>query len=575
MQPFQNTDVSTQEWRWVGLWGGLLVTLTLLPYAWAILVSDNTWHFMGILADPLDGASYFAKIQQGIEGNWLFETRYTPEQHDTAGLFTFYLLLGHIARLLGFSTIVIYHLVRIATSLFMFMSLYWLGAHIWRRTRPRQLFFILSSVASGLGWLAVILFGPEFGTGSPDLSTPEAIPLYAAYTNPHFPLSIAGIALVAGILLEAFRPGFTDAPDVENGGIMLIMISVIVAIIQPPAMVSIGGALVLFIIVTAYNNYLQQGVPLRQVRWIDILPWHEIRWGAMVWLPAFPVALYYLLVFNTNSVMAEFNRQNDTMSPNIILTLAGYSPLLIIAAPGIIRAVRHVERDGDQFMLLWLIVNGIVLYTPYDLQRRFFIGLIIPITFFAVRSLEDHWLNTISKRWHQMALIMAFILMLPSHAIALGIPLIGAVADREAGADVGIVLEKDYVETYDWLDKVGREDEVVLASEYVSLWVPARTSLRVVYGHPAETVPAEERQGQVEDFFSGRNCQTLVFSDELPFQVDYVIWGPAERELAEEIRADKPDRNYEDCIDQLAQQLDSEQIKTFDSVTLFTVRELR
>lgn len=552
-------DVSRQEWRWVAFWGGFLVTLTLIPYAIAIVASNDQWSFMGILANPQDGATYFAKIEEGMEGNWLYELQHTPQPHTPAGLFIFYLLLGQIARLIGTSPFVIFHLARIAASLFMFTALYRLGSHVWLRLRPRRLFFALTAVATGLGWL-LIPFANE-NRVPPDLGIPEAFPLYAAYANPHFPLSIACLAMLAGIYVRVFRPGYVQAPTVENGGSLVLIYAVTLSIIQPPALVGLGGALFMFTATTAYNK--------------RSIPWHEIRWIAMLGLGGLPVLVYYILLFSTNDVFREFNGQNITLSPNVIFTLASYSLLLGLAIPAINRARKRFDRDGDQLMLLWLIINFIAIYMPHPLQRRFYIGLIIPITYFAVRALEDYWFEHITKRWQRITLVMVFVLMLPSNFITLLIPLVGAVANQEQGADVGIMLNRDYVDLFTWLDEFGVEDEVVLASPKVSLWIPARTPLRVVYGHPYETVPTEQRLDEVEDFFTGRNCEA-VFDHTDGFSIAYLVYGPMERQMAMDAQLENPDDEFVDCVGDLTATVDDPQsIQTFGDVTLYILRDLR
>ena len=167
-----NSDnISPAEWRWVAIFSGFLVTLTLLPYAWALAASDDVYNFMGVLPNPKDGATYISKIQQGVDGSWLFELRHTPQIHEPAGFHLFYLMLGHIARPLGLSNVVIFHLARVATSFFMFFALYQLGATIWPRTRPRRWFFMLISAGSGLGWLGLVISrGTAF---APDLFVAE------------------------------------------------------------------------------------------------------------------------------------------------------------------------------------------------------------------------------------------------------------------------------------------------------------------------------------------------------------------------------------------------------------------
>ncbi len=96
MQTLRSVYISAAEWRWVIVISGLLVALTIVPYAWALARNQSTseWQFMGMLTNPKDGATYLAKIEQGREGSWLFQLRHTPQQHDGAVFHTFYLFLG-------------------------------------------------------------------------------------------------------------------------------------------------------------------------------------------------------------------------------------------------------------------------------------------------------------------------------------------------------------------------------------------------------------------------------------------------------------------------------------------------
>lgn len=516
MQTLRSVYVSTAEWRWVIVISGLLVALTMAPYAWALARNESAtdWQFMGMLSNPKDGATYLAKMEQGRAGSWLFQLRHTPEKHEGAVFHMFYLFLGHAARVLGLSSLVTFHLARMVTSFFMYISLYQLGATIWVRPRPRRLFFVLAAVGSGLGWL-VLFFNSD--ALAADLTIPEAFPLSASYTNPHFPMSIASLALIVSAYLVVFRRGYQDAPSVENGGLGVLLLSMLLALIQPTALIPIAGALVLYV-----------GVRFWFTRaW----PAHELRWAAMLWLPMIPFAVYDFAVFHFNDIMGAFNAQNQTPSPAPWLMLLGYGLLVIVAIPGLVRAVRRFERDGDQLMLLWLIVNVAGLYVPFNLQRRLAMGLIIPLVYFAVRALEDTWFYKVSDRWRAPALIALIVFLVPSNILVLTIPLYGAVFNSDSGLDQGLLVETDYWHTFEWLRHDGDQDAVVLASPNISLWIPAYTPQVVVYGHPYETVPNDEREEQVEQFYRGQDCATLL-SDDLPFRVRYVLWGPQERTFA-------------------------------------------
>ena len=549
------SDVSTAEWRWVIVISGILVALTLVPYAWALARNEtnDSWQFMGMLSNPTDGATYLSKIEQGKRGMWLFQLRYTPERHDGAGFHAFYLFLGHAARITGLSNLIVFHLARVVTSFFMYLSLYYLGATVWVRLRPRRLFFILTALGSGLGWLLMLVDPAHLGV---DMTLPEAFPFYASYANAHFPLSIASLAMIAAIYLAVFRRGFDEAPSVENGGLTLMLLSVVLALVQPVALVPIGGALVLYVIV---RYWLTREFPT-----------HELRWASMLWLPAIPFALYDIFVFRFNSAMRVFNQQNQTPSPAVYQYLFGFGLLLVVALPGLVRAVRRFERDGDQLMLLWLIVNVVGLYMPFNRQRRLAMGLILPLGYFAVRALEDYWFYHGREKWRVPAMMALIVLLLPTNVLVLGIPLFGAVVDPDSGLDAGLLLESDYVDAIRWLRNNAEADEVVLAAPKVSLWIPAYTDLVVVYGHPFETIHAEERLAQVEAWYRGEDCDTLL-SDDLPFRVRYIFWGPQERALAREDADGHTYPNAGKCIETLPEERVAQVVEKGD-VTIYVLR---
>ena len=76
-----------------------LLILTL-PYVVSYLLTGNGYHFNGFLVNPTDGHSYLAKMQIGRSGEWLFKLPYSSQPGDGVFLFTYYIVLGHIAGLL-------------------------------------------------------------------------------------------------------------------------------------------------------------------------------------------------------------------------------------------------------------------------------------------------------------------------------------------------------------------------------------------------------------------------------------------------------------------------------------------
>jgi len=507
------TDVSSTEWRWVIVFSTLLVALTLVPYAWAFASNtpNDRWQFMGVLPNPQDGATYFAKIGEGARGQWLLTLAHTPEASNGAAIMEFYLLLGHLATLIGMTAPLMFHVARITAGFVMYLSLYHLGASIWQRLRARRLFFGLIAVGSGLGWLAAI-FVPALHPV--DLYVPESIPFYSAYANPHFPLAIALVALIASAFVGIFRPGYKALPTFANGGFTLVVMSVVLALLQPQAWLPINMALALYLVIHV-------------VRTRKLPPRYQIQWVALALLSGLPVLLYDQALVTFDPLYHIWNAQNVTPSGSPLNYLFGFGLLLLVAIPGIWRALRKFEQDGDRLMLVWLLSNIILLYAPLNIQRRFAIGLLIPIIYFAVRSLEDYWFNHISPRWRDAGLVALFVFIAPSNVFILVLTLVG-VAQPRAGLQNYQLLPADYSHAITWLHDNTTPDSVVLAPLSTSLWMPAYTPARVVYGHPFETVNASVKAQEVADWYAGRGCTELISK----YHVQYVVLGPSEMEAS-------------------------------------------
>lgn len=516
MQIRHHTHILPGEWRWVITVSSALVLLAFVPLMWIALRGTGEWQFMGMLHNPLDGASYLSKMALGARGDWLVHFQHTPEAHDGAFIQVLYLLLGHLSRISGISSLVLFHVVRAGAALAMYAAIYQLGAVIWVRVRARRLFFIVASVGSGLGWLfAPLLNSTEF----PDFPLlPEAFPFYSTLMNPHFPLTIALLALLAAMFIIVFRPGGEADPTVRSGWAAAGLLSIALAFLYPQALVPFIAAITLFWLT----------IVLRERH----LPREVTRWLLAVILPALPLAAYYLLIVRYNPAMAEWNRQNVTAAPPLYIFLLGFGLPLLVGLPAIWRALRRFERDGDRFMLLWLIAILVIVFLPTSTQRRFAVGLMLPIAYFTARAIEDVWLPRLNRRRRRLAPAIFFPLIAVSSAVMLFLPALPAISGSPA-ASVPIFLPREYIGMFDWLTAHSEPDAVILASPVVSAWIPGWAGRRVVYGHPYETLEAGQKQAEVEAWFAAGvptdECADLLRR----YGVRYVVVGSMERALGE------------------------------------------
>mgnify|MGYP005837398751 CR=1 FL=1 len=510
------THISPTEWQWVILISSALVLAAFAPLIIFALWGTGDVQFMGILHNYLDGGTYLSKMQLGFEGSWVVVFRHTPDIHQGGFIQILYVLLGHLSRITSIPLLVIFHIARLGAALLMYIALYQLGAAIWTKIRARKLFFAIATIGSGFGWfLSAIAGTSEF----PDLILAEAFPFYSSLMNVHFPLTLAFLALLLTALITAFRPGAELEPHSEQALPLASALSFGLALLFPQALLPLGIAITLFVIFAAIQT---RRLPLRLMRWL-----------LAIGLPALPLFAYYMFLVAYNPAMAEWNRQNITLAPplpgGLFIFLAGFGLPLLLALPGIWRAVRRFEMDGDRLMLLWLVTMLVTVFLPTNTQRRFGAGMMIPIAYFATRAIEDVWLRYISRRRRVVVFTVVMAIMPISLAFVLFAPVL-LFRDNPQQV-IGIMLERDYIGAFQWLRSTRTRDQVILATPEVGIWIPGYTGNRVVYAHRFETLDAEVRREQVNAWYEATNLDICTNLNAM-YDIRYVIYGPEERKLS-------------------------------------------
>jgi hypothetical protein len=305
-------------------------------------------------------------------------------------------------------------------------------------------------------------------------------------------------------LIITFRPGSNEDPSMNNGGLLVGVISFLLSLLYPQALVPFALASASLV---ALRTIQQRHINMRDVRWLLVLI-----------LPAIPLAAYYFALVNYNPAAAEWNQQNVTLSPSLPVLAIGLGVPLLMALPAIWRSIRRFEPDGDQFMLVWLVAMLIVMYLPTNTQRRFGVAIMIPIAYFATRALEGFWFNYVNRRWRYRLLVA----VVPTMTISYVLVLMGNLTVIS-----GPFLQRDYSAVFQWLKDQGQTDEVVLAAPDVSAWIPGWTGDRVVYGHPYETLNAAVKEQQVQHWYDGSDCGQVIEQ----YNVQYVLVGPQEESL--------------------------------------------
>lgn len=482
-----STSISALERRWLAALSLGVLAFASLPYLAGALTAAPDRVFTGLQVNPLDGVSYLAKMQIGFNGGWLFQLRFTTESSAGAVLFTYFIALGHLARLFSLPLIVVFHAARLLGGLALLWQAYTLAARLSDSIARRRQMWGLIAGSSGLGWLATLA-----GHGaSSDLTIPESNTFYSLMANAHFALAMAlMIALFVGVL-ETQR-------ITARRVIGLSALSLLLAIIQPFAPFALFAIL---------------GVTLL-LMWRRDGSWPRASFLITLGVGAItaPLLIYVYAVTQVDPVLRGWSLQNQTPSPPVIDYLIGYGLLIGLAIPAARSAWRR-RSNWDLLLLAWIGVTALLLYAPISLQRRLSLGLHVPIALLAAEGLVQ---VARGRRWPRRFIAAATV---PTSILIVLVLIGGAVA-----RDPRLYVTPSESAAFEWLHARARFDDVVLAAPETGAFIPAFAGQRVVYGHPYETVDADRKRQRVTDFFAGK-------APDLLREASYVFVGPRERAL--------------------------------------------
>jgi len=434
-----------------------------IPYLAALLPGNNQ-QFGGFLINPIDGHSYLSKMQEGYRGEWKFTLPYTAEQGQGAFLFLYYLALGHIARVVHLPLLVVFHGARFAGAAVLIWAVSRLTKSIFGSSWDRKIAYLLILIGSGLGWIAVLT-----GLFTSDFWVAEAFPFLSMYTNPHFSL---GLGLIIFSILPGGKWPFLDK----------FLLGLGAAVVQPFGVVIV--CLVLF-----GDGLLW--ISAEKPAWVDIYKSEKIRSLAGFGLSGGPVLIYQFWAILNDPLLAAWNAQNQTLTPNLIDLMISFSPALMIAVLGIRNAW---QRPLARKLVIWAAVSVILVFVPWSLQRRFLTGIFVPLAALSVFGLN--WLSERIKINKNFLAAVMLILSLPTNIIVV-------TSGIQAGLmeDQQVFIDPDSLSTLTWIKENTSQNALVIAEQEMGLFIPSLTGRRVVYGHPFETVSAEREKEFLATFF--------------------------------------------------------------------------
>jgi hypothetical protein len=469
----------------------LIVSINLLLLFYGYMTGGADRVFGGLLYNTIDGQSYFVKIKEGFNGDWRFTLAYSCEQSEGTYVFLYYIFLGHLARWLGLSIPFVFHFARLVNAGLLVFAL----AHLIARILPQNRWAVralwLTCLGSSMGYVALL-----FGRLSDNERVAEAYPFLSIFGNPHFTLGMAIFVTIIICLLmkDNWKQAFIA------GGLALLL-----AVVQPFLVVSIVTVASLY---TAWKWLREHRLDYRMPLLIGL--------GGGIYL------IYQYWALTTEPILAQWTAQNVTPSSvwwDFILCL---SPAIFYCLLALIRR-DHLAFRPHPVMVIWLVSLIVLTYAPFALQRRFMAGIYIPLVILAFLGVTAFLEHPRLTRWLHNLL---WIFSLPGAVVFLLLPVYGIGTMNNA-----FFLSRGEVDALHWLNESGQPGSLVLASPSTGLFIPTYTEDCVFYGHPFETLNQEANEQLVTNMFKGVFGTPQAKAYLSSKGVDYIFYGPREREL--------------------------------------------
>ncbi len=503
---------SRSERAWVHRFAALVMLATTLPYLLGYEVQGQDWRFTGFVFGVEDGNSYIAKMLSGAAGAWLFRTPYTTLPQRGILAFFPYLLLGKLAQPPGTheQLAALYHLFRFWAGFLAILATYDFLALFLSQVRWRRVGLLLGTLGGGLGW-ALVIFGRSEWLGSLPLEfySPESFGFLSLYGLPH-------LALVRALVLWGFIPYLSRSGSKNRTGFLWLLLGLVQPLYVVVAWAVTGAHLLLLGAWQAWRK--------RQYMIADMETWHEhFQRAVRAIILSCPPVIYTLIASNRDPFFQAWTRQNLILSPHPLHYLLAYGLvglLILLALPGIWKHWFIENNDARfAFILGWALILPLLVYIPYNLQRRLAEGGWVALAALALAGIEMR-----PSRWKLVFLV----LLLPSSLLLW----VGGLTSASRPA---LPLFRPAPETaaFEFIARSAESGSVIMAAYETGNALPAWAPVRVIIGHGPESPSQEELRPRLIHFYNAATSEAerrLILQE---FRVNYVFWGPSEKALGD------------------------------------------
>jgi len=483
-------NITKKEWRFVLLFLGIILLVTVLPYLYGNAVTPPDKQYMGVHhINAEDTHTYLAWMQQARESHFLFKQLYTSEVSPRNIFHPLFLVMGVVAGVFNLPNIIVFHIFRILLGFIFLITAYKFIGYFLQDIFQKKICFLILIFSSGVGFLFrnVAL--------STDLWMTESIIFLTLYESPLFLLSLTLMLVILMFVLKYLRDW--KIKDIYWAGLFLLFLS----FVHPYDVITV------FSIITVYFLFLWLRSKNKKIVY---------SWIIIVSFLLFGFAYNYLVIFS-NEVIRIWSTQNLTQSLNPVTFIFGFGLILLLAILGIVKALKN-KLKRFYFLIIWVIITFILVYLPmFPWQRKLIEGVHIPLVILSAVGLFM-FLNFVKNKRIKKNLpditkkIIIYFLCISFLS------------------NLVVILRGDNTTS----------EDVVLSSYLIGNIIPGLSGNVVYLGHGDQTVNRVGKEEMVDWFFSENTGQSEKYEFLKENRINYVFYSNLEKDIGS-VRVDSFD----------------------------------
>lgn len=506
-----------------------ILAIVGIPYIVGYVTEPEELTFGGMVLGVNTWATTSDWINQAKVGSLLFITNRTHEEEPALFLNTLFLLVGIFSGYTGLSNIGAYYIFLLVFGFLFLFILYRFLEMYFDDVKMRKSAFVIILTSSGFGFVFWIIFKalkstPTFFSDKVPLGSRIApadmmftdtnvfLTLYSS--NLHHVAAIAFMLLIYMLFLKGWEK---EDPKYVLGSAVLTLI---LGTFHLYDIVTIYSIITVFVGITLF-----QGNP---------------RWKLMMYatfiVVSIPPMLFNFYTFVLHPTFKEFTEYNVQLSPNPFSYIIGYGLLFFLASYYTLKKRIHESLKSLNYRVLliyiWAIVNLVLLYAPITIQRKFLLGLSIPISIFATFAIFEFVLPRFKEHRRNLVLISIILLMVPSNFLWIAKETYKVNTHGYPGTKYPYYTHNLDLEAIQWLGTNAEKGDIILSGGATGGRIAGMVSKRVYWGGNDMTIRYQEKMRLVEEFFSTMNDaerRDILAQNSIRF----VYYGEEERSLGD------------------------------------------